>query len=103
MVSVKFSILFCSGIKGISLNDIMDKSKFIRDQRDYVLCAIRRIQASFKPEYTPPELAYSNKLVETLNEHIYSIDMAPEEMVSLRHVILLPVCILISMLNHLFS
>lgn len=61
----------------------MDKSKFICDQREYVLCAIRRIQASFKPQYTPPDLAYSNKLLETLNANIYGIDVRPEELVSL--------------------
>lgn len=61
----------------------MDKSKFIRDQREFVLCAIQRIQSSFEPEYTPPDLAYSNKLLDTLNENIYSIGVGPEELVSL--------------------
>lgn len=61
----------------------MDKSKFIRDQREFVLCAIRRVHGSFTPVYTPPELAYSNKILDTLNENIYSIDIGPEELVSL--------------------
>ena len=61
----------------------MDKSKFIRDQREHVLRAIRRIQSSFTPEYTPPDLSYSNKLVEKLNENIYGIEVSPEELVSL--------------------
>lgn len=69
-------------LKGISLNDIMDKSKFIRDQREFVLCAIRRIQSNFIPKYTPPDLSYSNNLLETLNENIFSIDLSPEELVS---------------------
>lgn len=60
----------------------MDKSTFIRDQRQYVLRAILRIQSSFEPEYTPPDLSYSNKLLNSLNENIYSIDVRPEEFVS---------------------
>lgn len=79
------------------MNDIMDKSKFIRDQREYVLCAIRRIQSSFEPIYTPPDLSYSNKLLETLNENIYSIDMGPEELVSHCHILpLFKICSLIT-------
>lgn len=74
----------------------MDKSKFIRDQREFVLCAIQRIQSSFKPEYTPPDLAYSNNLLESLNENIYNIGVTPEELVSLMSYFL-PVCKLISM------
>lgn len=77
---INFLVFFLS--KGISLNDIMDKSKFMRDQREYVLCAIRRVQSSFTPKYTPPDLSYSNKLLETLNESFHSIDMGPEDLVS---------------------
>lgn len=61
----------------------MDKSTFIKDQRTYVLDAIRRIQPSFVPVYTPPQLEYSNKLVETLNKNIHSIDKKPNEIVSI--------------------
>lgn len=60
----------------------MDKSTFIKDQRIFVLGAIRRIQPDFTPVYTPPQLAYSNKLVESLNENIHSIDQTPSEIVS---------------------
>lgn len=59
----------------------MDKSIFIRDQREHVLRAIRRVQPSFKPKYTPPDLCYSNKLLDALNENIHDIEMKPEELV----------------------
>lgn len=62
----------------------MDKSKFIRDQRAIVLRAIRRVSLSFKPEYTPPQLSYSNELLESLNENILSIEVKPQQLVSLK-------------------
>lgn len=57
---------FC--IKNFSLNQIMDRSKFIADQRTITLKAIQRIHPSFQPEYTCPELKYSNVLLNHLNE-----------------------------------
>lgn len=55
---------------GISLNMIMDRSKFVSDQREIVLDAIQSIEPNFKPQYTPPEVAYSNPLLDKLNENI---------------------------------
>ncbi|XP_031628513.1 DNA-directed RNA polymerase, mitochondrial [Contarinia nasturtii] len=66
--------------QGISLNDIMDKSTFIKNQRTFVLQAMRRIHPSFVPVYSPPQLVYSNKLLDSLNEGIQSIEVPPTEM-----------------------
>ncbi|XP_045500469.1 DNA-directed RNA polymerase, mitochondrial isoform X2 [Colias croceus] len=52
--------------KGIQLNDLLDKSKFLFDQRETVLNAIRRIEPYFEPMYTPPELDYNCPLMEKL-------------------------------------
>lgn len=60
----------------------MDKSTFIQDQRKHVLKAIRQIHSDFKPVYTPPQLAYSNKLLDSLNGDIESIEIKPKELVN---------------------
>lgn len=59
----------------------MDKSTFIRDQRAMVMRAIRRVSLSFKPKYAPPQLAYSNQLLESLNDGIVNIDVKPKQLV----------------------
>lgn len=60
----------------------MDKSTFIRDQRTFVLKAIRNVQPSFSPVYTPPQLGYTNKLLDSLNEGIHGIEVTPSELVN---------------------
>lgn len=60
----------------------MDKSTFIRDQRQYVLQAIRRVHADFSPIYTPPALIYSNKMLKPLNEDVRSINETVFQIVS---------------------
>ncbi|XP_059618016.1 DNA-directed RNA polymerase, mitochondrial [Phlebotomus argentipes] len=62
----------------ISLNDIMDKSKFVSDQREIVLDTIHRLEPGFTPSYTPPELTYSNNLLNSLNENIQEIERKPK-------------------------
>ena len=57
----------------ITLNDIMDKSIFLKDQRTVVLHAIHMIVPTFAAVYTPPELGYSNKLLNPLNKNIKEI------------------------------
>lgn len=57
---------------GYSLNEIMDKSKFLADQRDVALHAIQRALPDFKPLYSPPILGYNNPLLNHLNEKILS-------------------------------
>ncbi|KAJ6633382.1 DNA-directed RNA polymerase, mitochondrial [Pseudolycoriella hygida] len=59
---------------GISLNDIVDLSKFTGDKREIVIETIRKIEPEFEPIYTPPELKYNNCLVDALNEHVQPID-----------------------------
>ncbi|KPJ13503.1 hypothetical protein RR48_07083 [Papilio machaon] len=51
---------------GIILNDLLDKTKFVYDQREVVLNAIRRLQPDFVPSYTPPVLDYDCPLLEKL-------------------------------------
>ncbi|RVE47325.1 hypothetical protein evm_008006 [Chilo suppressalis] len=52
--------------KGITLNDILDKSKFLYDQREQVISAVRKIDPDFEPQYTPPVLDYDCPLMEKL-------------------------------------
>lgn len=61
----------------ISSKDIMDKTIFVKDQREMVLHAIRRVNPDFIPEYTKPELLYNNHLVNSLNEHVQPIEYDP--------------------------
>jgi DNA-directed RNA polymerase len=55
----------------------MDKTIFVKDQREMVLHAIRRINPDFIPEYSKPELLYKNHLVNSLNEHVQPIEFNP--------------------------
>ncbi|XP_055917453.1 DNA-directed RNA polymerase, mitochondrial [Eupeodes corollae] len=54
---------------GISINSIMDKSKFEFDRKEIALDAIRRIEPDFVPQYTPPNYDYNNVLLNELNQH----------------------------------
>jgi len=64
--------------EGFSLNQIMDKSKFVADQRDIALDAIRRLRPDFKPVYVPPQLGYDNELLDHLNEHVIPVGAKKE-------------------------
>lgn len=59
----------------------MDRATFVRDQREFVLAAIRRVRPDFHAIYTPPQLHYSNKLVDAHNTNIQPITKTPIEMV----------------------
>lgn len=63
------------------MNNIIDNATFVRDQRENVIAAIRRIQSDFHPVYTPPQLHYSNKLLTAHNTGIQPIGKTPYEMV----------------------
>lgn len=52
----------------------MDEAKFVADQREVVLEAIRRIEPTFQPVYTAPEAYYKNRLVADLNENVLPIN-----------------------------
>ncbi|XP_028178400.1 DNA-directed RNA polymerase, mitochondrial [Ostrinia furnacalis] len=57
--------------KGMTLNDLLDKSKFLYDQREVVLAAVRRLDPGFVPQYTPPVLDYNCPLLEEIKlEHV---------------------------------
>lgn len=64
----------------------MDKSTFIKDQRTFVMKAIRKVRLSFSPDYTAPQLGYSNKLLDSLNEGINSIEVKPSQMVNINNI-----------------
>lgn len=57
----------------IKLNDIIDDSIFLNDQREVVLNAIRLAVPDFKPTYTPPSLLYDNAIMNPLNKHVKEI------------------------------
>lgn len=66
---------------GFSLNQIMDRSKFISDQRDIALDAIRRVYPDFSPVYVPPQLGYDNELLNNLNEQVIPVGAETESLV----------------------
>lgn len=57
----------------------MDKSSFIQDQRESTLRAIRKVCNDFVPVYTPPQLGYTNKLLDSLNGDIQGIEIQPND------------------------
>lgn len=60
-------MLFCSFIpKGITLNDLLDKTQFLHDQRELVSRAVHRLDPEFTPHYTPPVLDYDCPLMTKL-------------------------------------
>lgn len=52
------------------MNDILDKSYFVSDQREIVLESIKVLDPHFQPNYTPPVLTYTNGLVDSLNANV---------------------------------
>lgn len=52
--------------KNITLNDLLNKTKFMYDQRKLVLQAIHRIQPDFQPQYTTPVLDYNCPLLDKI-------------------------------------
>lgn len=65
--------------QGFELNSIIDKSVFLKDQREIVLRAIRMVEPEFKCTYTPPELLYNNEILNALNENVNDITFNPME------------------------
>lgn len=51
----------------------MNKSKFVKNQRESVLEAIRLVQPAFVPEYVAPILTYNNTLLNNLNTSVRPI------------------------------
>lgn len=56
--------------RNISLNDILDTSVFIKNQREIVLKVAQIIDPQFEPVYTPPEITYNNELLDDLNRNV---------------------------------
>ena len=57
--------------QNITLNDLLDKTKFLYDQREVVLQAIHRLQPDFQPHYTPPVLDYKCPLLDKITlDHV---------------------------------
>lgn len=61
-------------MQGITLNDIINQSKFTDNKREIVLSAIRRIDSDFQPIYTSPQLMYNNCLLDSLNRNIQPVE-----------------------------
>lgn len=59
--------------QGITMNDIVDKSRLVNDQREHILNALYRVNCRFEPKYYEPPLTYSNPLLKSLNENIKPI------------------------------
>lgn len=68
----------------ITFNQIMNKSVFVKNQRENVLKAIRHIDPSFEPSYQQPEILYNNSLVNSLNENVREISFDPVENINER-------------------
>ncbi|KAG5674913.1 hypothetical protein PVAND_004858 [Polypedilum vanderplanki] len=61
----------------ISLNDIFQKTIFIKDQREMVLHAVKLVHPLFIPSYEAPNILYNNRLVNKLNANVQDISYDP--------------------------
>lgn len=61
----------------ITFDMIMNKSVFVKDQRQNVLATIHQIDPSYVPNYQKPELLYKNSLVNSLNENVRDLSYNP--------------------------
>ncbi|KXJ71689.1 hypothetical protein RP20_CCG019929 [Aedes albopictus] len=59
--------------KGYTMDAVLDRSKFIRDQRETVQSLFDELTPGFKPNYTVPPFLYNNHLLNTLNENVRPI------------------------------
>lgn len=59
---------------GITLNDIITKSQFVRDQRKILLNALRLLEPNFNPVYKPPATHYDNVLLNELNAQVRPLE-----------------------------
>lgn len=55
---------------GFTIHQIMDKSKFIGDQRSRFVEMIQHLRPDFQQQYTLPNLFYNNRLLNSLNNGI---------------------------------
>lgn len=62
--------------KGITINDIISKSQFVRDQRRILLNALRLLEPNFIPVYQPPATYYENVLLNELNNDVLPLSNA---------------------------
>ncbi|XP_012257403.2 DNA-directed RNA polymerase, mitochondrial isoform X1 [Athalia rosae] len=60
------SVLSDMTSRGISLNDVLDKSVFTHDQREMTDRGIRVLVPDFEANYTRPDTSYSNHLLEKI-------------------------------------
>lgn len=63
--------------EGFDANAIIDKSVFLKNQREIVLHAIRLVVPDFKVTCTPPDLVYAIDILKPLNQHIKDIKFDP--------------------------
>jgi DNA-directed RNA polymerase, mitochondrial len=60
------------------LNDIVEHSKFVADQRETLISALQLIEPNFTPVFTPIDINYSNVLLNDLNKHVVPIDQVTD-------------------------
>lgn len=53
--------------KGLTFNDVIQKSVFVSDQREVVVDVIRRMEPNFEPDSVLPDLCYACNLLHELN------------------------------------
>lgn len=59
--------------ESITMNEVLNCSKFTHDQRETVLLLFRELEPFFEAEYTAPVLQYNNHLLTALNKHVKPI------------------------------
>ncbi|CRL00537.1 CLUMA_CG013798, isoform A [Clunio marinus] len=61
----------------LSANDLIDKSFFLQNHREFVISAIQLVIKDFQPLYTPPDLLYHNKMLDNLNQNVQDVTVNP--------------------------
>lgn len=60
-----------------TFDGIMNKAVFVKNQRENVLTAIRRIEPDYEPYFHCPDILYNNTFVNKLNENVMNISYNP--------------------------
>lgn len=61
----------------ISFDNIINRSVFVKNQRENALKAMRLIDPDYEPNYQQPEILYKNSLVNSLNRNVQELSFNP--------------------------